>query len=215
VYRSLIKPLADRLIAATALIALTPVMAALWLSIRIQMGSPVVFRQTRIGFNDARFEFLKFRSMTDERDSRGQLLPDDQRLTAFGRFLRSTSLDELPQLVNVLRGDMSLIGPRPLLTQYLPRYSPIQRRRHEVRPGITGWSQVNGRNDIPWEKKFELDVWYVDHAGPLLDLKILWITVVKVFGRHGISSTGHATMPEFMGSESLPGEHRKPEQAEI
>jgi lipopolysaccharide/colanic/teichoic acid biosynthesis glycosyltransferase len=164
------------------------------------MGKPVVFRQTRIGLNDAPFGFLKFRTMTQERDFEGKLLPDARRLTSFGRFLRASSLDELPQLRNVFTGEMSLIGPRPLLPEYLPRYSATQRRRHEVKPGITGLAQVKGRNSLGWEEKFELDVWYVDHCSLSLDLEILWMTFMAVLTRKGISHSGHATAPEFMGS---------------
>jgi sugar transferase EpsL len=199
-YRSFFKPLADRLLAAAALIVLSPLIGVLFISIHRRMGSPAVFRQTRIGLHNQPFLFMKFRSMTDARDSLGNLLPDERRLTGFGRFLRSSSLDELPQLLNVLKGDMSLIGPRPLLPQYLPRYSDFQRRRHEVSPGITGWSQVNGRNAISWEKKFEMDVWYVGHLTLALDLRILWMTLLSVIRRKDISRQGHATAPEFMGS---------------
>ena len=174
-------------------------MALLSLRIRQQFGKPVLFRQTRPGLEGHPFELLKFRSMKNERDSHGHLLSDDKRLSDFGRWLRSTSLDELPELWNVLRGDMSLVGPRPLLMEYLPLYSPEQARRHEVRPGITGWAQVNGRNAISWEEKFRLDVWYVDNHSFWLDLKILFLTVVRVFQRSGISAEGDATMPKFTG----------------
>jgi lipopolysaccharide/colanic/teichoic acid biosynthesis glycosyltransferase len=164
------------------------------------MGSPVVFRQVRIGLNDRQFGFLKFRTMTDARDSNGVLLTDGERLTGLGRFLRSTSLDELPQLWNVVKGDMSLIGPRPLLPQYLPRYSPVQRRRHEVKPGITGLAQVKGRNALSWEQKFELDVQYVDGYSLAMDASILWMTLLAIVRREGISQAGHATAPPFLGS---------------
>lgn len=167
--------------------------------IRRKLGSPVFFRQVRPGLNGKPFEMVKFRTMTDERGPDGQLLPDAVRLTSFGRFLRSTSLDELPELWNVLKGDMSLVGPRPLLMEYMPLYTPEQARRHEVRPGVTGWAQVNGRNAISWEEKFELDVWYVDHQSLWLDIKILWLTVKKVLVREGISAAGDATMPIFKG----------------
>lgn len=200
IYRHIFKPLADRLLAAAGLIAMLPVTAVLAIAIRLRMGSPIVFRQTRIGLNDASFGFLKFRTMTQQRDEAGKLLPDEMRLTPFGRFLRSSSLDELPQLWNVFKGDMSLIGPRPLLPEYLPRYSPAQRRRHEVKPGITGWAQVKGRNALSWEDKFDLDVWYVDHCNAALDMKILWMTLLAVARREGISQAGHATAPEFLGS---------------
>ena len=201
-YRRIIKPAADRLLAGMGLLVLSPAMLALAIAIRRSMGSPVVFRQIRIGRDDRPFGFRKFRTMTEERDAQGQLLPDEMRLTRFGRFLRASSLDELPQLWNVLIGDMSLIGPRPLLPEYLPRYSAFQRRRHEATPGITGWAQVKGRNAISWEEKFRLDVWYVDHCSLALDVKILWMTLVAVVKRDGISRQGHATMPPFLGSRS-------------
>jgi len=164
------------------------------------MGRPVLFKQMRPGLNGKPFYMYKFRTMTYERDEQGTLLSDELRLTGLGRFLRSTSLDELPELFNILKGDMSLVGPRPLLMQYLDRYTPEQARRHEVKPGITGWAQVNGRNAISWEEKFALDVWYVDNCSLWLDMKILLMTLVKVFKREGISAAGEATMPEFMGS---------------
>ena len=204
-YRKIFKPLTDRLLAGAALIVTLPVFLVLATAIAVRMGRPVIFRQTRIGLKDRPFGFLKFRTMTPDRDSSGNLLPDEMLLTPFGRFLRSSSLDEIPQLFNVLRGEMSLIGPRPLLPQYLPRYSPGQRRRHEVKPGITGWAQINGRNNTTWEKKFELDVWYVDHWSLALDLKILAMTIVKVLRRDGISQSGQATMEEFMGSAEFMG----------
>lgn len=162
----------------------------------------MLFKQIRPGLGGQPFTMYKFRTMTDERGSNGELLPDKQRLTPFGKFLRSSSLDELPGLVNVLRGEMSLVGPRPLLTEYLPLYSPEQARRHQVRPGLTGWAQVNGRNTLSWEKKFEYDVWYVDHRSFLLDLRILWMTVQKVLKRDGISAPGEATMSRFEGTRS-------------
>lgn len=199
-YRRFFKPALDRLLAAIGLIALSPVIVILAIVIAFRLGRPILFRQTRIGLNDRPFVFLKFRTMTGERDAAGQLLPDSRRLTSLGRFLRASSLDELPQLWNVLNGDMSLIGPRPLLPQYLPRYSPVQRRRHEVRPGITGLAQTMGRNSISWEKKFELDVQYVDGAGFAMDLRIAFHTLVAVLRRRGISQPGYATMPEFLGS---------------
>lgn len=164
------------------------------------MGRPVLFRQERPGFGGRPFTVLKFRTMSEALGSDGELLPDDQRLGRFGRFLRATSLDELPGLWNVVKGDMSLVGPRPLLMAYLDRYSPEQARRHEVKPGITGWAQVNGRNALTWHEKFELDVWYVDHVSVWLDAKILALTLWNVVCRRGISAEGHATMPEFMGS---------------
>ncbi len=168
--------------------------------VRLSLGRPVIFRQERPGLGGRAVRLLKFRTMTEVRDGAGELLPDGERLSAFGRFLRSTSLDELPELINVLRGDMSIVGPRPLLTEYLERYTPEQRRRHDVRPGITGWAQVNGRNALDWETKFELDVWYVDHGGFLLDARILAQTVLSVFQRRGITRAGHDTAPKFMGS---------------
>lgn len=164
------------------------------------LGRPVLFMQTRPGLHGRPFRMVKFRTMRDQRDANGDLLPDTHRLTRFGRFLRSTSLDELPELWNVLIGDMSLVGPRPLLMEYLPLYSPQQARRHEVRPGVTGWAQVNGRNAISWDEKFRLDVWYVDHRSFTLDLKILWLTLRRVVAREGISAAGEATMPRFTGS---------------
>lgn len=195
-----IKSIVDRFIAALALLLLSPFLLLIALTISIQMGKPILFAQTRPGKDGRLFTFYKFRTMTDERDSAGNLLPDAQRLTAFGQFLRKTSLDELPQLWNVLIGDMSFVGPRPLLVAYLDRYTPEQARRHEVKPGITGWAQVNGRNTLSWEKKFELDIWYVDHWSLWLDLKILFLTVIKVLKREGISHANHATMSEFRGS---------------
>jgi len=201
IYTRAVKSAADRIMAAIGLAVVSPLMLVLAIAIRVRMGSPVVFRQTRIGLNDAPFLLLKFRTMTDEQVGDGTLLPDEKRLTPLGRFLRSSSLDELPQLWNVVRGDMSLIGPRPLLPEYLPRYSAFQRRRHEVKPGITGWAQVKGRNELSWQEKFQLDVWYVDHWGLLLDLRILWMTLRVVVGKKGISKKGHATMTAFLGPE--------------
>jgi|SRR5665213_68920 len=193
------KYLMDRVGAVIGLIVLSPLLGLLVILVRWKLGSPVFFRRQRPGYHGRPFMLVKFRSMTDARDAEGNLLPDHERLTAFGRFLRSASLDELPELWNVLCGEMSLVGPRPLLMEYLPRYTPAQARRHDVKPGITGWAQVNGRNAISWEEKFKLDVWYVDHCSLWLDLKILALTVLKVFQRKGISAKGHATMPEFMG----------------
>ncbi len=177
-----------------------PVLLLLALCVWAALGRPVLFRQPRPGLNGRIFHLWKFRTMTNARDAQGQLLADAQRLTRFGRWLRSTSLDELPEVLNVLKGDMSLVGPRPLLVQYLDRYTPEQRRRHEVRPGITGWAQVRGRNALSWEEKFKLDVWYVDHQSLWLDLRILALTVGQVLRRTGISAAGEATMPEFRGS---------------
>lgn len=201
----------DILSSLLCLLVLSPLLLGIAVWVRRRMGAPVLFRQTRPGLGGRPFEMLKFRTMTDERDVEGQLLPDEQRLTGLGRFMRRTSLDELPELVNVLRGEMSMVGPRPLLMQYLDRYTAEQCRRHEVRPGITGWAQVNGRNAISWEEKFRYDVWYVDHRSFLLDLRILLLTVWNVLRREGISAGGHATMPEFMGSKG-PSEHESREQ---
>ena len=193
------KRLFDFVAALAGLIVLSPLMAVLAALIRLKLGSPVLFRQVRPGLHGKPFTLYKFRTMTDLRDENGKLLPDEMRLTPFGRTLRKFSLDELPQLINVLKGDLSLVGPRPLLMEYLSRYTPEQARRHEVRPGITGWAQVNGRNALTWEKKFELDVWYVDNRSFWLDLKIIWMTVRKVLKAEGISHAGHATMAEFQG----------------
>lgn len=191
----------DVLVAFLLLLALWPVMLLLALLVRRYLGSPVLFRQQRPGLHGKPFMLCKFRSMSDARDAQGQLMPDAVRLGHFGKLLRKTSLDELPQLWNVLRGDMSLVGPRPLLMQYLPRYSARQAMRHDVRPGITGWAQVNGRNALSWEQRFELDVWYVENQSLWLDLKILVMTVRRVFGSRDVSAAGHVTMPEFMGNE--------------
>ncbi len=197
-----VKRVFDFVAASLALLMLAlPLLALAWL-IRRKLGSPVLFRQVRPGLHGKPFRMVKFRTMTDERDANGALLPDAQRLTPIGRFLRASSLDELPELWNVLRGDMSLVGPRPLLMEYLPLYSPEQARRHEVRPGITGWAQVNGRNSISWADKFALDVWYVDHSSLWLDVRILWLTVRKVLARDGISAAGEATMQRFEGDKA-------------
>ncbi len=194
------KRILDFAAALLGLLIVGPLLLALGVLVYFFIGSPVLFRQLRPGLHGKAFAMYKFRTMTNERGPEGNLLPDVQRLTIFGKFLRSTSLDELPEILNVLTGDMSLVGPRPLLMQYLPRYSPEQARRHEVRPGITGWAQVNGRNAISWEEKFKLDVWYVDNQSFLLDVKILWMTLVKVFKREGISQEGQATMEKFTGT---------------
>jgi len=199
-YRRIGKRALDLGLAVPALVVLAPVGLALGGLIRWKLGGPVLFRQARPGRDGRVFELIKFRTMTDAVDPSGSLLPDDQRLKAFGRNLRHTSLDELPTLWNVIRGDMSLVGPRPLLVQYLYRYTPEQRRRHEVAPGITGWAQINGRNAITWEEKFELDVWYVENVSLRTDLAILFRTVAQVLGQRGVSAEGHATMPEFMGT---------------
>jgi sugar transferase EpsL len=196
-----IKRAVDLAGALAGLVLLALPMAVVALVVRCSLGRPVLFRQERPGLHGAPFTLLKFRTMTDACDARGRLLPDAERLTPLGRFLRSTSLDELPELVNVLRGDMSLVGPRPLLTEYLERYSPQQMRRHEVKPGITGWVQVNGRNALTWERKFALDVWYVDNRSLWLDLKILALTLRAVLRREGISEPGQATAREFLGNE--------------
>jgi lipopolysaccharide/colanic/teichoic acid biosynthesis glycosyltransferase len=198
------KRLIDICGALTALIILLPVILATAILVRLRMGSPILFVQVRPGLNGIPFHMFKFRTMLDALDKTGRPLPDKERLTTFGRFLRSTSLDELPGLWNVLKGDMSLVGPRPLLMEYLPLYSPEQARRHNVRPGITGWAQVNGRNALSWEDKFALDVWYVDNRSLMLDLKILLKTVRKVLIRDGISSAGEATMSKFTGNETNP-----------
>jgi sugar transferase EpsL len=190
----------DRTAAAAGLLVMAPVLVGLGLAARWKLGSPVLFSQRRPGLGGQPFTMYKFRTMTDARGPDDELLPDAERLPAFGRFLRSTSLDELPELWNVLRGDMSLVGPRPLLMQYLQRYSPEQARRHEVRPGITGWAQVNGRNAVSWEEKLAMDVWYVDHQSLALDVRILLRTLSKVVRREGISAEGHVTTAEFMGS---------------
>jgi len=191
----------DILVAGLGLLVLSPLLIILAIIIQMRMGRPVLFKQIRSGLNGHPFLMYKFRTMTDERDKNGVLLSDEIRLTRLGRVLRSSSLDELPELFNVLKGDMSLVGPRPLLMQYLDRYTPEQARRHKVKPGIAGLAQVNGRNAISWEEKFILDVWYVDNCSLWLDMKILLMTVVKVFQREGISAYGQATMQEFMGSD--------------
>ncbi|MCG9698284.1 sugar transferase [Shewanella sp. Isolate11] len=194
------KRIFDFIISLSALLCLLPIILIIALLIRVKLGSPVLFKQERPGLNCIVFKMMKFRTMLDAKDSNGNLLPDEQRMTKFGSFLRSTSLDELPGLLNVLKGDMSLVGPRPLLVEYLPLYSEEQSRRHNVRPGITGWAQVNGRNAISWEDKFKLDVWYVDNRSLLLDIKILFLTIKKVFIKEGISADGEATMSRFEGS---------------
>ena len=200
-YEVLIKRLFDFIVAFTALFYLYPVLIIIAILVRIKLGSPIFFKQQRPGLHGQPFMMIKFRTMTDAKDKNGNLLPDDKRLTSFGKFLRSTSLDELPELFNVLKGDMSLVGPRPLLMQYLDRYTPEQARRHEVKPGITGWAQINGRNAISWEDKLTLDVWYVDHLSIWRDLQILIMTVTKVVKREGISQDEHVTMTEFMGKK--------------
>lgn len=196
----MIKRLFDFTTAFFCLLLLSPVVLLVGGLVRVKLGSPILFTQDRPGLDGQVFKMMKFRTMLDSKDKAGNLLPDDQRMTKFGAFLRTTSLDELPGLFNVLKGDMSLVGPRPLLVQYLPLYSTEQARRHNVRPGITGWAQVNGRNAISWEEKFKLDVWYVDNQSFWLDFKILLLTVKKVFVREGISSNGHVTIEPFTGS---------------
>jgi sugar transferase EpsL len=198
---------AEIVMAALIGLVLTPVMVAISAVILFGMGAPVIFRHRRVGYRQQPFTLYKFRTMSSRTGPDGGLLPDFQRLTRIGQFLRKTSLDELPQLWNVVRGEMSFVGPRPLLSVYLPRYNARQRRRHEVRPGITGWAQVHGRNALTWERKFEMDVWYVDHRSFWLDMKILFFTALKVMHREGIAQQGHVTMPEFLGS----GDRYQPE----
>jgi sugar transferase EpsL len=195
------KRVTDFFFSAIALLVLAPLIAAVALTIRLSVGRPVLFRQTRPGHKGKPFTLLKFRTMTIARNSRGVLLPDAERLTPIGKLLRHLSLDELPQLWNVFRGDMSLVGPRPLLMRYMNRYTPEQSRRHDVKPGMTGWAQVNGRNTITWPDRFAMDIWYVDHWNLLLDIRILLQTLWQVMKRSDISQQGHATMPEFLGSE--------------
>jgi len=199
-YKNIIKPLIDRLVALVLLLLLLPVWLLLTVLLWVANNGKPFFLQQRPGLYGKIFSVIKFRTMTDQRDANGQLLPDGQRLTRIGSIVRKTSLDEIPQLLNVLKGDMSLVGPRPLLVEYLPLYNATQRRRHAVRPGITGWAQVNGRNAISWEQKFEYDVWYVEHISFALDIKILWLTVCKVFRSEGISQQGHATARKFTGT---------------
>ena len=198
----MIKRLLDIFASFSGLLVLSPVLLLVFLLVRVQMGSPALFRQVRPGLHGKPFLMVKFRTMLDAVDSRGNALPDDQRMTRLGSLLRSTSLDELPELWNVLKGDMSLVGPRPLLMEYLPLYSPEQARRHDVRPGVTGWAQVNGRNALSWDEKFKLDVWYVDNQSLWLDIKILFMTVKKVLVREGISAEGEVTMTKFTGPGS-------------
>jgi sugar transferase EpsL len=198
-YQAFGKRLLDLALTLGALIFLWPVLVLAALLVRLKLGAPILFRQQRPGRYGQPFTLYKFRTMTDAYDAQGALLPDAQRLTPFGRFLRSTSLDELPELINVLKGDMSLVGPRPLLMKYLDRYTPEQMRRHEVLPGITGWAQVNGRNALTWEQKFELDRWYVDHQSFWLDVKIIILTLWKMLKQEGINQPGQVTMEEFKG----------------
>lgn len=195
------KRIFDILAAGLGLLLLAPVLLVVAVLVRLLLGSPVLFRQVRPGLHGRPFTMYKFRTMTDARDEQGELLPDAVRLNSFGRFLRSTSLDELPELINVLKGDMSIVGPRPLLMEYLPLYSETQRRRHEARPGITGWAQVNGRNALSWDQKFTLDVWYVDNQSLWLDIRIVFMTLATVLRRSGIRHGDDATMPRFKGKQ--------------
>nr|WP_291270428.1 sugar transferase [Geothrix sp.] len=201
---NLVKRCLDLTVSSLLLLLIWPILVLLWVLIRWGMGTPTLYRQVRPGYRGRLFQVYKFRTMNESRDVDGLLLPDRDRLTCLGRWMRRLSLDELPQLFNVVLGDMSLVGPRPLLMQYLERYSPEQARRHEVRPGITGWAQVNGRNALSWEEKFRLDVWYVDHQTFWLDLRILFLTAWKVVRRDGISAADSATMPEFLGTNPPP-----------
>jgi len=203
IYRMHLKRILDLIFMMVALLLIWPILLLLYVLLRITIGSPVLFRQPRLGLHNAPFIIYKFRTMTNDRDSNGNFLPDDQRITGIGKIIRLLSLDELPEIFNVLKGDMSFVGPRPLHVHYLERYTPEQVRRHEVIPGITGWAQINGRNNLSWEEKFGLDVWYVDHQSFMLDLRILVITVWKVLSREGISEEGYVAAAEFMGS------HRK------
>jgi lipopolysaccharide/colanic/teichoic acid biosynthesis glycosyltransferase len=196
----MIKRLFDICFSLAAMIFLSPLLLSVMVIIRIKLGSPVFFRQQRPGYRGQPFEMIKFRTMADIRDNEGNLLSDGERLTNYGRFLRSTSIDELPELWNVLKGDMSLVGPRPLLMEYLPLYTPEQRRRHDVHPGVTGWAQINGRNAISWDEKFAFDIWYVDNHSFFLDLKILLMTAKNVLIRRGVNAVGSSTMPRFTGS---------------
>jgi sugar transferase EpsL len=194
-WRLIVKTVADRTVAASLLAATAPILAVAAAAVRVSMGGPVFFRQTRVGLHEKAFEIIKLRTMTNARGLDGELLPDEQRLTRLGQFLRTMSVDELPQLLNVLRGEVSLVGPRPLLPKYLERYTQEERRRHDVLPGLTGWAIVHGRNAVDWDERLALDVWYVDHWGLLLDVKILALTVRIVLARKGITQAGHATMP--------------------
>ncbi len=200
-YRRYFKRPIDFVLSLVAITILSPILLLIALLVRIKLGSPVIFKQQRPGMNEKIFTLYKFRTMTDERDEKGELLPDEMRLRDFGKFLRASSLDELPELFNILKGDMSIVGPRPLLIEYLPLYSAHQRRRHEVRPGLTGWAQVNGRNAIGWEEKFNYDVEYVDNLSFFLDVKIIFLTIMKVLKREGINQEGRATMEPFRGNQ--------------
>lgn len=201
-YQKIIKRLLDIIISLVALIILSPVFLIVAILVRSKLGSPIIFHQQRPGYHEKVFGLCKFRTMTDERDENGELLPDEQRLTKFGKMLRSTSLDELPELWNILKGDMSLIGPRPLLVKYLPLYNDFQKQRHNVKPGLTGWAQVNGRNAISWEQRFEYDVYYVQHISFAMDVKVFLQTIKVVFKRDGINSATDATMEAFQGTKN-------------
>lgn len=199
-YRLFGKRIIDVILSAVSLIVFLPVICVVWLLVRIKLGSPVLFKQKRPGLNGIIFEMYKFRTMTNETDESGNLLSNEVRLTSFGRWLRATSLDELPELFNILKGDMSLIGPRPLLIEYLPLYNSTQKKRHNVRPGLSGWAQINGRNSITWEEKFNLDVFYVDNVSFLLDVKIIFLTILKVLKRESVNNSENLTMYKFKGS---------------
>ena len=214
-YTNIGKRLLDIILCLAGLVIISPVLIAVALLVRIKLGSPVLFRQKRPGLNAKPFELIKFRTMTDARDAHGNLLADAERLPTFGRYLRITSLDELPEMINVLKGEMSLVGPRPLLMEYLPLYSAEQARRHEVKPGLTGWAQVNGRNAISWEEKFKLDVWYVRHQSFWLDLRIMFLTLWNTLARKGISADGEATMPRFAGNQGLNVQKRNAHERQI
>lgn len=196
----MMKRLFDVLVSLCCLLFLSPLLLLIAIIIKVKLGDPILFKQLRPGLYGDPFEIYKFRTMTSSKDKKGTLLPDSERITSLGNMLRSASLDELPELFNVLKGDMSLVGPRPLLMEYLPLYTPEQARRHDTKPGITGWAQINGRNAISWEDKFKLDVWYVDNQSFWLDIKILWMTLIKVLKREGINQEGQATMEKFKGS---------------
>ncbi|WP_449536932.1 sugar transferase [Ferdinandcohnia sp. Marseille-Q9671] len=199
------KRIFDLLIASLVLILFCPIIFITAILVKLKLGSPILFKQERPGYNGKSFVLYKFRTMTEERDKNGEDLPDYLRLSPIGNFIRKYSLDELPQLINVVKGDMSLVGPRPLLLEYIPMYSPFQARRHEVKPGITGWAQVNGRNAISWEKRFELDVWYVEHQSFLLDIRIILMTLKRLIKPEGINQDSHATMSDFKGSQNKTG----------
>ena len=200
-YKNCLKRCIDFILSVIALIVLSPVLLILWVTVRIKMGKPAIFTQLRPGHKEKIFKIYKFRTMTDEKDENGELLPDEKRLTPFGLFLRRTSLDELPQLINIIKGDLAIIGPRPLLVQYLPLYNEYQRKRHDVRPGFTGYAQVNGRNAISWQEKFALDVWYTENISFWLDLKVFFKTIKAVVKSDGVSSETSATMEYFTGNE--------------